>query len=97
MKNVIHHIRKQPEHVRRSILFVSTAFLGVVLICLWVYSLGTTFTNQETQAKISQDIKPFSAIKDNMVNGYNSISDPSTNTTTNTDSNSDLRNQENNL
>ena len=91
MKKFIHNIRKQPEHVRRNVLHILTAAFAVILVLLWIYSLGTTLENPDTQAKIGQDIKPFSAIKDNIVNGYNDMSQP------NTDSNSDLKNQENNL
>ena len=95
MRNIIHHIRKQPEEVRRHILHILTAMFAVVLFFLWVYSLGTNLTNTSTQAKIDQDLKPFSALKANMINGYNDISQPSTDTSTN--SNSDLKTQENNL
>jgi hypothetical protein len=91
MKKFIHHIRKQPEEVRRSILHVVTIGLAVVLILLWVFSLGSNLANSNTQAKISQDLKPFSAIKDNIVSGYNDISQPSS------DSSSDLKTQENSL
>ena len=100
MKKFIHNIRRQPEHVRRNILHILTATCAIILVLLWIYSLGTTLENPDTQVKIGQDIKPFSAIKDNIVNGYNDMSQPNTNTNTdssNTDPNSDLRNQENNL
>ena len=44
---------------------------------MWVYSLGTNLTNSDTQAKIGQDLEPFSALKDDMVGGYKSISNSS--------------------
>jgi hypothetical protein len=74
METIMHHlgkIREQPEHVRRHILHISTVIVAVILFFLWVYSLGTTLTNEDTQAKINQDLKPFSAIKDNLTSGYN--------------------------
>jgi uncharacterized membrane protein YvbJ len=96
MQKIIHHIRKQPEHVRRQILHITTFAAAIVLIFLWIFSLGKTFTNSETQTKIGQDLKPISAIKDNLVNGYNDLSQPSTDSST--DPNSDyLRAQENSL
>jgi len=91
MKEIIHNIRKQPEKVRMHILHISTMVFAVILILLWVYSLGTNLTNSNTQAGINQDLKPFSALKDNIVGGYNSLAQPST------DSNTDLRTQENSL
>ena len=101
MKNLIHNIRKQPEAVRVQILHIMTILFAVVLVCLWVYSLGASFSSPSTQAGIGQDLKPFSALKDNIVGGYDSMSQsqPSTDTgsTTNTDPNADLRAQENSL
>jgi len=91
MKNFIHNIRKQPEEIRTSILHILITCFAVILVLLWVYSLGTNLTNSDTQAKIGQDLKPFSALKDNMVNGYNDISHPDTN------SDATLRAQENSL
>lgn len=80
MKRIIHHIRKQPEEIRRHILHVATGVFGVILILLWIYSLGTTLTDSDMQAKVNQDLKPFSALKDNIVDGYNNLSNPSSDT-----------------
>jgi len=74
MRKIIHHIRRQPEQVRRHILHVSTFIAGIILILLWIYSLGTSFSNPETEAKVNSDLKPFSALKDNLIGGYKSIS-----------------------
>ena len=80
MKKIIHHIRKQPEEVKRHILHVLIVAFAVVLILLWIYSLGTTLTSPDTQVKVNQDLKPFSVLKDNMIGGYNSISGPNSGT-----------------
>ena len=79
MEKIIHHIRKirrQPEHIKRHILHVLITICAVILAMLWVYSLGTTLGSEDTQTKISNDLKPFSSLKDNLVGGYNSISEP---------------------
>jgi hypothetical protein len=76
MKKIIHHIRKQPEHVKRHILNIMIICCAVVLFFFWVYLLGTNFTNTNTQKKISQDLKPISALKANLIDGYNSLSEP---------------------
>lgn len=73
MRKIIHHIRKQPEAVRRQILHILVLISAVILILLWIYSLGTTLANPDNQTKVSQDLKPFSSLKDNMIGGYNSI------------------------
>ncbi len=73
MKKVIHHIRRQPEHIKRLILHVLIIAFAFILILLWIYSLGANVASQETQTKMSQDLKPFSVLKDNIVNGYNQL------------------------
>ncbi|MBI3305948.1 hypothetical protein HYZ82_02310 [Candidatus Nomurabacteria bacterium] len=73
MKRIIHNLRRQPEHIRRHVLHVSTMVAGVILLVLWIYSLGTNFSNPDTQTKINNDLKPFSALKDNLVGGYQSL------------------------
>ena len=109
MTNLIHKIRRQPEEIRRHVLHLFTLIFAIILVFLWVYSLGSSLTNPNTQTGISQDLKPFSALKDNMTSGYNDISQPSTDsnsvnssTDSSTDSNNDsganyLRAQENSL
>lgn len=79
MKKIIHHIRKQPEHIKRHILHVVILVCAVILFMLWIYSLGTTLTNADMQAKTMQDLKPFSMLKDNIREQYNNIKDPESN------------------
>ena len=71
MRKIINHLRSKPEEVRRHILHLITLGFAVILIALWVYSLGTTLSKDN---KTSETLKPFSALKDNIVDGYNSIS-----------------------
>ena len=73
MQRIIHHIRRQPEHVRTHILHVLVLVCGIILALLWIYSLGTTLTSADTQNKVSQDLKPFALLKDNVVDGYKNI------------------------
>ncbi len=75
MKNIIHNIRKQPEKVRRHILHILVLCFAIILFFLWIYSLGTTLTDTDTQAKMSQDLKPLSALKANLIDGYDSLSE----------------------
>lgn len=76
MKKLIFHLRKQPEEVRIHILHVLTTVVALIMITLWVYSLGKNLTNAETQVKIEKDLKPFSVLKANLIGGYESISEP---------------------
>ena len=76
MKKIIHHLRRQSEETRTHVLHVLTIIAGIILVLLWIYSLGANFTNPDIQAKVSNDLKPLSAIKDNLIGGYKSFSDP---------------------
>lgn len=75
MKKIIYHLRSKPEYVRRHILHLSTVIGGFVLIFLWIYSLGTNLNNPETKSQTVNDLKPFSVLKDNLIGGYQSITE----------------------
>ena len=73
MRRIIHHLRGQPEQTRRHILHVLTVVLGLVLFALWIYSLGRSATNPDTEAKLKKDLSPLSVFKDNVKEGYQTI------------------------
>ncbi|MFA5095093.1 MAG: hypothetical protein WC447_00290 [Candidatus Paceibacterota bacterium] len=72
MKKIIHHLRRQPEEVRRHVLHITIFVVAIIMIMLWIFSLGRSLSNSDTQTKIKQDLQPFSILKDNLVSGYNS-------------------------
>jgi hypothetical protein len=76
MKKIIHHLRKQPEHVRTHVLHVSTLAAAFILVVLWVYSFGQNLTGPETTTQLKKDLQPLSVLKDNLVGGYQSLSQP---------------------
>jgi len=76
MKKIINNLRNQPEEVRTHILHVLTVVIGIILILLWIYSLRTGLNNPDIQAKTSEELKPLSVLKDNIISGYQSISQP---------------------
>lgn len=67
MKKIIHHLRKQPEDVRRHVLHIVTFVAGIILILLWVFSLGRDFSSDDTQREIKQDLQPFNLLKDSIM------------------------------
>lgn len=75
MKKIIHNLRRQPEEVRRHILHITIFAVAVIMILLWIFSLGKSLSSPDTQVKIKEDLKPFSVLKDNLVDGYKSTSD----------------------
>ncbi len=78
MKKIIQNLRNQSEEVRRHILHVSTIVCGIILILLWVYSLGVNLSNPDTQAKVENSFEPLSVLKANIVDGYQSLYDSDT-------------------
>jgi len=83
MKRVIHHLRKQPEHIRYRVLHILVGIAAVILLFFWIYSLKVNFSNPDTQAEIQNDLKPFSALKSNITGGYQNILKPGQNTAEN--------------
>jgi len=72
MKKIIHRLRKQPEEIRRHVLHVSILGISIIMVMLWVLSLGNNLTNPDTKEKIKEDLQPFSVLKDNLIEGYKS-------------------------
>lgn len=75
MKKVLNHLRKQSEETKTHILHVTMIVVSVALFMLWVVSFGATVTNKDTAKNLKEDLKPFSALKANLVDGYKDISD----------------------
>ena len=75
MRKMIHKLRQQPEEHRRGILHVLTIIFALVLFVLWTWSFGTSLAGPETGTELKEDLKPFSVLKDNIIDGYKSISE----------------------
>ncbi|HAS80456.1 MAG: hypothetical protein UR25_C0001G0059 [Candidatus Nomurabacteria bacterium GW2011_GWE1_32_28] len=75
MKKFINHLRRQPEETRRHILHILIFVVAIIMIIFWVFSLGTNLTSVDTQVKMKEDLKPFTVLKDNIVDGYKSTSE----------------------
>lgn len=75
MRKLFHHVRRQPEEVRRHILHITTIAFAIILFLLWVLSLGRTLTSKSERAETEEKASPLSALKANFVGGYQSITD----------------------
>lgn len=73
MKKIIHHLRKQPETVRRHILHIVVMAFAIILLFLWVYSLGVKLNDENTQYEIKESLKPFQDLGDDIGNDINSL------------------------
>jgi len=83
MKKIIHNLRNRPEEEKRHILHILTFFAGIIMLILWSFSLGKTLGNPETKTKLQEDLQPFSVLKENLVEGYSSVSTDSNSATIN--------------
>lgn len=52
--------------VKRSVLHILMFVATIIMVTLWVFSLGKNLFNYDTQVKIKQDLAPFSALKNNL-------------------------------
>ena len=77
MRRIIHHLRQLSHKQKRQVLNLSTLIFAVILIMIWIYSLGQNFSNTDTQVKMKESLEPFNSLKENIVGGYNSLSEPS--------------------
>jgi hypothetical protein len=73
MKKIIDNLKKQPVEHRKNVLHLVTFFFAIIMVFLWVFSLGKNLSKGETQEKIKNDLQPINVLKDNLVDGYKSI------------------------
>lgn len=66
MKNFIYNIRRQPEEIKRHILHVLVAVAGVLLLSVWVYSLGGSLSDTVSEENIKKNVEPLSVLKNNL-------------------------------
>lgn len=66
MKNFIYNIRRQPEEIKRQILHVLVAVAGVILLSVWVYSLGGNLSDTVSEENIKKNVEPLSVLKNNL-------------------------------
>lgn len=66
MQKFIYNLRRQPEEVKRHILHVLVAVAGIVLLAVWVYSLGGDLSDTISEESIKKNIEPLSVLKNNL-------------------------------
>lgn len=74
MRKIIENLRQQPEAVRHQVVHLTVAGAGIILIALWLVSLGGTIKNAENKGtELSEGLKPFSVLSENLADGYQSF------------------------
>lgn len=64
MRKIVHHLRRQPEHVKVKILYVSLAACLVAMLVLWGLSWSNNANTAARKAKSSAGTSPFAMIKE---------------------------------
>lgn len=70
MKKIIHNLRKRPEEERRHILHSIIFLCAIIVIIIWIYSLGTHLTKRENIEPLKDDLEPFSDLSKDLSNDY---------------------------
>jgi hypothetical protein len=73
MRRIIHHLRGLSDKQKRDVLHFSTLIFAILLVLIWVYTLGHSFSDVDTKIKIQDSLEPFNNLKDNIVNEYNNL------------------------
>lgn len=74
----IHKMRQQPIETRKQMLVILTLACAAILVLFWSYGFGQNISNKATSNSLKKDLQPFTVLKDNLVDGYKSVSANST-------------------
>ena len=83
IRNFIHRLRNRSEEERRHLLHIFTFVFAIIIVVLWIFSLSKSLTTEETKIKVKNDLEPFSILKDNLVESYESATQSKTNNSVN--------------
>ncbi len=54
MAKILHHIRKQPEHVRVRYMYLTVGVIAVVIIILWLIGLTYKLSRVQVQDDLNR-------------------------------------------
>lgn len=81
IRKIVRRLRARPEHERKHLVNIFTFFGAIVMIVLWTFTLGSSFSDPDLKTQVKQEFQPFDQLKANVIDGYNVISDaPKTDT-----------------
>lgn len=79
MLEYLEQLRKKPlSYRKRIVVFTATAATAVIVI-VWLSTLNFSPSDSIDSEKLSEDLKPFEEIKENIGNFYASVKDISKN------------------
>ena len=74
MRTYIKKIQSKSEDTRKLIFVSSLVVCMSVVVFIWVYNLGTRFSDPKVADQTSQDIKPFQIFSNTISDTYKSVS-----------------------
>lgn len=66
-------LREKPEDVRRQILAGSLTVCMVLVVGIWVYSIGARFGSGEVAMQTKEDVKPLNLFTGELKNVYSGL------------------------
>jgi hypothetical protein len=75
-------LREKPEDVRRQILAGSLTVCMVLVVGIWVYSIGSRFSISEVAVQAKADVKPLTLFTGELKNVYSGLTASAANSNT---------------
>ena len=72
MDKFLKKLREKPEKERRKILITTSLGITLIIFAFWLANIRTLFSNNGEEVKTA-DTSPFSILKSNLGNAYESI------------------------
>ncbi len=74
MKAYIKKIQSKDEDTRKFIFIVSLVLCMAIVGFIWIYNLGTRFSNPKVAEQTNEDIKPFKLFTNSISDTYKNVS-----------------------
>jgi len=72
----IEELQKKPEHIRRRTLYTVVTILMIIIIFVWISTLGVRFSDNEKRSNDSTSgVSPISVLKDRVGAFYENFGD----------------------
>lgn len=76
MREIIHKLRKNPEHIRVKILYGAMIVSGFLLFGAWIFMISGQTTTPSQKVAIKENLKPFSMLKSSIIDSTKKLSWP---------------------
>jgi hypothetical protein len=82
MKKIIENLKNKPVEHRKNVMHLILFFAAIIFFFLWILTLSKSFSNESVKEGLKNDLKPVNVLRDNLVDGYRSVTDRDSQITT---------------